>query len=303
MGRVRNFSQRRLVVAALTIAAVSLLAVVPWRLVAEEGTKAADASEKNATTKETNQETDASKAAKNGDKNRAKGALADNPDKELIRKSAKNLQELMLAMYDFYDIADHFPPAKSGYAYDEINGTTYDAPHLSWRVRLLPLLGKKDLYSKFNLYEPWDSEHNKKLIPLMPDVFRAPGSKAAAGKTNYLGIVGAHAAFPSKGSNRSGNFRDGISNSIALVEVPDSLAVEWTRPDDFPIDRRDLVKSLVDFRKGGFLVIFADNGPAFIDNDISEEQLHTRMTIDGRDLHGEEIKIHRLPNPRSDKGW
>ena len=45
-------------------------------------------------------------------------------------------------------------------------------PLLSWRVHLLPLLGEKKLYKEFHLDEPWDSDHNKKLIAQMPEVFR-----------------------------------------------------------------------------------------------------------------------------------
>jgi hypothetical protein len=39
---------------------------------------------------------------------------------------------------------------------------------LSWRVALLPYLEEMLLYNEFNLNEPWDSEHNKKLIAKMP---------------------------------------------------------------------------------------------------------------------------------------
>ena len=61
---------------------------------------------------------------------------------------------------------------------------------------LLPLLGEKELFERFRMGEPWDSEHNRKLIPLMPKIYRAPGSKAGEGRTNYLGTIGPNAAFP-----------------------------------------------------------------------------------------------------------
>jgi hypothetical protein len=41
-------------------------------------------------------------------------------------------------------------------------------PVLSWRVAILPELGYEALYRKFRLDEPWDSPHNKKLLPRMP---------------------------------------------------------------------------------------------------------------------------------------
>ena len=45
-------------------------------------------------------------------------------------------------------------------------------PLLSWRVALLPYLGQQDLYKRFHLDEPWDSPHNRQLIPLIPDVYQ-----------------------------------------------------------------------------------------------------------------------------------
>jgi hypothetical protein len=47
---------------------------------------------------------------------------------------------------------------------------------LSWRVHLLQFLdpAEVDLYEKFHLDEPWDSDHNKTLIAKMPNVFRSP---------------------------------------------------------------------------------------------------------------------------------
>lgn len=43
-------------------------------------------------------------------------------------------------------------------------------PLLSWRVLLLPYLGKQELYDKIRLDEPWDSEWNKQFR--VPDAFR-----------------------------------------------------------------------------------------------------------------------------------
>ncbi len=51
-------------------------------------------------------------------------------------------------------------------------------PKLSWRVALLPYLEEMDLYRKFHQDEPWDSPHNKALIPRMPAVFGTPDSPA-----------------------------------------------------------------------------------------------------------------------------
>lgn len=212
----------------------------------------------------------------------AKGAVAraktDAEDPELAQ-SAKNLGQIMSAIHMYHDVAGHFPLAHSGFGYDrKTNEWFRHRPYLSWRVLLLPLLGEKELFEKFRLGEPWDSEHNKKLIPLMPKVYCAPGCKAGDGKTNYLGVVGPNAAFPEKKAITIIEFHDGTSCTIMLVEVPDEAAVEWTRPKDFPIGTREPAKTLAGLRKGGFLTVFADGAPQFISSDVASEMLRLLLT-------------------------
>ena len=66
---------------------------------------------------------------------------------------------------------------------------------LSWRVMILPYIEQDNLYRQFKLDEPWDSEHNKKLIPLMPKVYADPRGPAEPGKTYYKVFVGKDAGF------------------------------------------------------------------------------------------------------------
>ena len=89
----------------------------------------------------------------------------------------QKLKELVLATHNYHDIARCFPAP----AIRDERGK----PLLSWRVHLLPVLGEESLYRQFHLDEPWDSEHNRKLIPSMPDVLRSPASQAAPGTTTF----------------------------------------------------------------------------------------------------------------------
>jgi hypothetical protein len=79
---------------------------------------------------------------------------------------SENLKQLGTALHAYHDKFGHFPPAAS---YD-LQGK----PLLSWRVHLLPFLGEDKLYQEFHLNEPWDSDHNKKLLSRMPAVYRTP---------------------------------------------------------------------------------------------------------------------------------
>lgn len=143
-------------------------------------------------------------------------------------RSANNLRQLGLALHTYHDTNAAFPAATS-YSKD-------GKPLLSWRVHILPLLEQDELYKQFKLDEPWDSEHNKKLIAKMPAVFRTPGAKDRAGFTSYLGVVGKETMFTGKEGVAIKDVVDGTSNTIFLVEADDEHAVEWTKPVDLKFD-------------------------------------------------------------------
>jgi hypothetical protein len=146
---------------------------------------------------------------------------------------ANNLKQIGYAMQDYESATDRLPP-HAIYSADR-------RPLLSWRVALLPYLEQGPLYSQFRLDEPWDSEHNKPLLPLMPRVFARPGAGPGEEyKTRFQAFVSRPSArvtemtaFPAGPFGSSlRRMTDGTSNTILVVEAAD--AVEWTRPQDLP---------------------------------------------------------------------
>jgi hypothetical protein len=49
-----------------------------------------------------------------------------------------------------------------------------------------------------------------------------------------------------------------LSNTIAILEVPDEKAVIWTKPDDYQIDLDNPLKGLVRKNQNGFTVVLFD---------------------------------------------
>ena len=139
------------------------------------------------------------------------------------RLSKNNLKQFGLAMHNFHDIYGSFPPTAS---YDD-NGKKL----LSWRVFLLPYLVGGKLYQEFYLDEPWDSEHNRKLIPKMPAIYHNPFSGfGGKGKTSYLAPVGKEGkqfltVFSGKAGVPIREVLDGTSNTIMIIEVAPEFAV------------------------------------------------------------------------------
>lgn len=167
---------------------------------------------------------------------------------------------------------------------------------MSWRVAILPLIGEDELYKQFHLEEPWDSEHNRKLLPKMPKVYapvRGPAPKEPH-STYYQVFTGFDAPFMRPearvplsvpiGLNGLGpkvsDFSDGLTQTFLIVEA--SQAVPWTKPADLVYDRCKALPKL------GFgdrvYVVLADGGSHFLKKTVPEPIFRAAITPDrGRD--------------------
>ncbi|MEN6366184.1 MAG: polysaccharide biosynthesis/export family protein [Thermoguttaceae bacterium] len=155
-------------------------------------------------------------------------------------------------------------------------------PLLSWRVLILPYLEQNELFKQFHLDEPWDSPHNKRLIAKMPDVYRSPRSSVSdSWKTNYLTVRGANTIFSGAKGIGFGDVRDGTSNTIMTVEVPDAQAVVWTKPDDIPYNLQNPNQGLFGLWPDGFLAGLADGSVRFVSSSIEPKVLKALLTRNG----------------------
>lgn len=208
-------------------------------------------------------------------------------------QATNNLKQIGLAFHNYHDVYGRFPTS----TYDKDGNLL-----LSWRVHILPFVEAQPLYQQFHLDEPWDSDHNKKLIAQMPPVYRTPDFIDAE-RTNYLAAVGPAAIFPEgkdeKGAGQVAAFRkgnadvawarkvgmvnitDGTSNTIMVVEADPEAAVVWTQPDDLLFDPQRPKASLGGLRKTGFNALFCDGSVHFIKAEIEPEIL--QRLFDPRD--------------------
>jgi hypothetical protein len=131
---------------------------------------------------------------------------------------------------------------EAGYTWEqepEVSTDEEGNPLLSWRVALLPFVEQSALYESFRLDEPWDSPHNKQLIPLMPSFYRAVGANPGEGKTNFLAITCPNCVFmrhPQLGVPRTTSRE---AHAAIIVEASANHAVVWTRPDDIDLSSGD----------------------------------------------------------------
>ncbi len=205
------------------------------------------------------------------------------------------LKQFGLAWHNYHDAYKVFPTAVS---FDPEGKKT----RLSWRVRLLPFLEQQALYDEFRLNEPWDSEHNKKLISRMPAIFRPANDKLAAeGKTKFVMPLGQRTIAPDdKRPIRFRDITDGASNTIMLVEADDEHAVAWTKPDDLEVDLSKPLSGLAVRRPGGFLAARCDGSVVFFRTSIDPKELAALFTRAGgepvRQRPEDQIAL-RLPSP------
>ena len=197
-----------------------------------------------------------------------------------LEEATRHLKEIMLATITYADVHQGTMPSnlsdKSG------------KPLLSWRVAILPLLGDegKALYRQFNIEQPWDSEQNRKLIAKMPQVFAGRNAKLnEQGKTVYLAPTGERTAWPSKPLTYPANFSDGTSQTILFVLADDAHAVEWTKPDDLPIDPANAHAGLGQLA-GQLVFGMADGSVHTTKPTIRKENLWAAFTPNANDTPG-----------------
>jgi hypothetical protein len=196
-------------------------------------------------------------------------------------KSSNNLKQIVLAMHNYNSTYGKLP-AHAIYSKD---GKT---PLLSWRVAILPYLEEDELYKQFHLDEPWDSEHNKKLVPRLPRVYLAPNAPAAKepGRTYYQVLVGGGAPWErsAKQPGLPQTFADGTSNTIMIAEASDPVI--WTKPDDITYDPTKPLPKLGLVADKPFLVAMADGSVRMVKRTLTEKTLRAAITAAGGEVLG-----------------
>ena len=188
--------------------------------------------------------------------------------------SMNNMKQQSLAMLNYESAHGEFPLR-------EVNG-------LSWRVQILPFIGRADLYERFNHDEPWDSPHNIQLVTEMPLFFESPELDLPMGYTVYQVPYTDIITTPSPQdlamfdtSGEAVTFKqitDGSSSTIMVMEVDEAAAVEWTKPADWEYDPSDPKHDLGNSNPRFIIVSFVDGSTHRLPADISPEEFKAMIT-------------------------
>jgi uncharacterized protein (TIGR03067 family)/prepilin-type processing-associated H-X9-DG protein len=207
-------------------------------------------------------------------------------------QDANNLKQIALAFHNYHDTFKGLP-AHAIYSKDGKKAL------LSWRVAILPFIEQNNLYMQFKLDEPWDSEHNKKLIPMMPRVYMPLGmgkkDKMDDGKTYYVVFTGPNTPFDGNKMMMFQMFTDGTSNTGLIFEAKDPVI--WTKPDDLVLPKPgEKLPELGGMFKSGMNMAFADGSVRWTRRDIEPATLRALITPAG----GEVIDMSKLNAPAAE---
>jgi hypothetical protein len=197
-----------------------------------------------------------------------------------------HLKQMALAFHNDNDANGYCPAATAYYTRD-------GKPGLSWRVAILPYIEQDNLFKQFRLDEPWDSPHNKKLLPRMPKIYLLPGREDdGSGLTHYQLFVGPDTpfgmpgrprhklpgldAFAEEGPQIPTSFPAGTTNTILIATARDP--VPWTKPADLPYDRNKPLPPLGGHYGAGFNAALADGSVRWIDSKVPEAVLRRAIT-------------------------
>ncbi len=142
-----------------------------------------------------------------------------------------NLKQIALALLNYHDEHDSFPPA---YVIDAAG-----QPMHSWRVLVLPYMEETALYEQYRFDEPWNGLSNSRLAGRMPSVFRCPSEpNRESVNTSYVLVAGEGTPWTDAESPHMDDITRarGASNTIAVVEIVGSK-IHWMEPRDFTPDQ------------------------------------------------------------------
>lgn len=184
--------------------------------------------------------------------------------------SANNLKQIGLGLHNYHDTFKRLPYAVMA---DE-NGK----PRHSWRTAILPFCEQVPVYDQIDFKRAWNESPNTALsaIPI-PYMMSPLDTDSPPNHTSYLAISGPEAGFDPSRQLTLADMVDGTSNTIAVIEVPNS-GVIWMEPRDISIDEAvQRIKSST--RPVNALMMDGSVQP--ISPDVPPDKLRAMMTRNG----------------------
>lgn len=182
-----------------------------------------------------------------------------------------------MAVANYADNNGHYPPA--------YQLGPDGQPWHSWRVLILPFIEQHTLFKCYRFDEPWNGTNNSKLAAEMPKMLAFHGTQLPTTTTNYLAVVGAETMWPGATGRKSGEIKDGASQTILVVEN-NGLGVHWMEPRDLTFDAMDFQIDTPNGVSSWYKqpsVVNADGAVRMLSRKMTPAALRAALTVNGRE--------------------
>jgi hypothetical protein len=197
-------------------------------------------------------------------------------EKEGEQSHIAKLGRLAKALNAYHEDHGHYPPAA-------VVGPDGKTLH-SWRVELLPYLGEQELFASYKLDEPWDGEHNKRLVDKIPSVY-GTGVWSQKGDADYFVVTGQGTLFDADQPGRRDSVADTPGETLLVLQS--RQRIPWTKPADIETTPdHDVLRPFRGHGKG-FYAAFADGTVKFVSQATDAASVRAMFTKAG----GEEVKL------------
>jgi len=139
------------------------------------------------------------------------------------------LRQIGQALQKYHEAYGSFPPAYVANDRGE--------PIHSWRALILPYIDDVYQHDKYDLNEPWNGTHNRKLASHEGTVFHCPlDTPRNPTKTSYVAVVGRGTGWKGNQGRSLKDFTDGPNQTALIVEMLDS-DIDWMEPRDITLEQ------------------------------------------------------------------
>jgi hypothetical protein len=195
-------------------------------------------------------------------------------DSETFAKISNKLATVYLGVSSFKDSFRGLLPSPSG-------SPRLKGDNLSWRVAILPFIEQQELFQQFHLDEPWDSEHNAKLVELMPECFDVCGPHSKGYTTVHLPLHANGLCFNGRDSMRPKTGTADYSVKIVFLVGGKETAEPWTKPGGVEFLPEDGSTQLgTPYMSCGYIYMTFDGRNRLLTNGLSAEDLRYSLFVD-----------------------
>ena len=179
--------------------------------------------------------------------------------------ASNNARQHSLAFLNFESAFRHFPQS----VYNQKDGKP-SKPY-SWRIAILPFIGRQDIYDQYDFDQEWDSPHNQKVTSQMPEVFRSDMDDTDTTNASFFLLAGPGGMFGGEEPLTLSQMTDGTSNTVLAIEA--KRDVHWAKPEDILIDPNLPLPEFGGFHEGGFNIARVDGSVEFLPENVSHDYL------------------------------